>query len=182
MAVKKLAAKKSAPKKVAAKKPKPKAVSKAKSKAKPLATIGYEQAVQSRVIDELTRAKVDILVDVRAVAASRKPGFSKNQLAAGLDEQGISYLHLQKLGTPKDGRDAARSGNMDKLFAIYSKHLKTPEARTEMDELEALARSGKRLCLLCFERNPEACHRQWIAEEIEARTGMPVQHLAADLL
>ena len=154
----------------------------AAKKTKPLATIGYEQAVQSRVIDELTRAKVDILIDVRAVAASRKPGLSKKQLAAGLDEQGIAYLHLQKLGTPKDGRDAARAGNMDKLFKIYSKHLKTKEARAEMDELETLAKSGKRLCLLCFERNPDECHRQWIAEEIEQRTGMPVQHLAADLL
>jgi uncharacterized protein (DUF488 family) len=154
----------------------------AAKKPTPLATIGYEQTVQSRVIDELARAKVDVLIDVRAVAASRKPGFSKKQLAAGLDEQGIAYLHLQKLGTPKDGRDAARAGNMDKLFKIYSKHLKTPEARAEMDELETLARSGKRLCLLCFERNPDECHRQWIAEEIEARTGVPVQHLAADLL
>ena len=159
-----------------------KAAKRKAAKAKPLATIGYEQAVQSRVIDELSRAKVDILVDVRAVAVSRKPGFSKKQLAAGLDEQGIAYLHLQKLGTPKEGREAARSGNMDKLFQIYSKHLKTKEAQAEMDELAALARSGKRICILCFERNPDECHRQWIAEEIEERTGVPVQHLAADLL
>ena len=159
-----------------------KAAKKKTTKAKPLATIGYEQAVQSQVVDELTRAKVDILVDVRAVAASRKPGFSKNQLAAGLDEKGIAYLHLQKLGTPKEGREAARSGNMKKLFSIYSKHLKTKGAQEEMDELETLAKSGKRVCILCFERNPDECHRQWIAEEIEERTGAKVEHLAADLL
>ena len=148
----------------------------------PLATIGYEQAVQSRVIDELKRASIDILVDVRAVAASRKPGFSKNQLAAGLDEKGIAYLHFQKLGTPKEGREAARSGNMDKLFRIYSKHLKTEGAQEEMDELADLMKSGKRVCILCFERNPDECHRQWIAEAIEERTGAKVTHLAADLL
>ena len=153
-----------------------------KTAVKPLATIGYEQAAQSRVIDELTDAKVDILIDVRAVAASRKPGFSKNQLAAGLDEKGIAYLHLQKLGTPKEGREAARSGNMDKLFKIYSKHLKTKGAQEEMDELANLMKSGKRICILCFERNPDECHRQWIAEEIEERTGAKVKHLAADLL
>ena len=61
-----MVAKKSPAKKSAVKTAKPKAALKAKSKARPLATIGYEQAVQSRVIDELTRAKVDILVDVRA--------------------------------------------------------------------------------------------------------------------
>ena len=63
------------------------------------------------VLDELEAAGVKLLVDVRAVASSRRPGFSKNQLAAGLDERGISYLHLKGLGTPKSGREAARSGN-----------------------------------------------------------------------
>lgn len=161
---------------------KPQAARKKRAKTKPLATIGYEQAVQSRVIDELKHAKIDILVDVRAVAASRKPGFSKNQLSAGLDDKGIAYLHFQKLGTPKEGREAARSGNMDKLFRIYSKHLKTKGAQEEMDELADLMKSGKRVCILCFERNPDECHRQWIAEEIEERTGAKVAHLAADLL
>lgn len=167
-------------KKSAAKKGTP--AKKKAAKVKPLATIGYEQAVQSRVIDELTHANVDILVDVRAVAASRKPGFSKNQLAAGLIEKGIAYLHFQKLGTPKEGRDAARSGNMAKLFKIYSRHLKTKGAQEEMSELADLMKSGCRVCLLCFERNPGECHRQWIAEEIEERTGVKVLHLAADLL
>jgi len=153
----------------------------ARKTSQPLMTIGYEQAVANRVIGEIARAEVDILVDVRAVAASRKPGFSKRQLAAGLDEKGVAYLHLQKLGTPKEGREAARAGHIDKLFRIYTRHLKTAGAQEEMDELAALARSGKRLCLLCFERNPTICHRQWIAEEIHARTGARVEHLVADI-
>src|SRR6202158_4467503 len=72
-----------------------------------LFTIGYEQTPAKAVLDELENAGVKLLVDVRAVAASRRPGFSKNQLAAGLDERGISYLHLRALGTPKDGRGGA---------------------------------------------------------------------------
>src|SRR5665811_2084876 len=94
------------------------------AKAKKLFTIGYEQSAKS-VLDELEQAGVKLLVDVRAVAASRRPGFSKNQLATGLDERGISYLHLRGLGTPKDGRDAARSGKFDVSHKIYAKHLKT---------------------------------------------------------
>ena len=152
------------------------------AKTPPLFTIGYEQATVGKVIDEIKAAKVDLLIDTRAVAASRKPGFSKRQLAAGLDERGVGYLHLQKLGTPKEGREAARKGKIDTLFKIYSKHLKTPEAQEQIDELTALATSGKRLCLLCFERNHEECHRQWIAEIIEERTGASVEHLAAKLL
>src|SRR4030088_1446664 len=105
---------------------------------KRLFTIGYEQTPAKAVLDELENAGVKLLVDVRAVAACRRAGFSQNQLAAGLDERGISYLHLRGLGTPKDGRDAARSGKFDLLHKIYSAHLKTAQAKEELDELSAL--------------------------------------------
>ena len=117
------------------------------------------------------QAGVKLLVDVRAVAASRRPGFSKNQLAAGLDERGISYLHLRGLGTPKDGREAARSGKFDALHKIYARHLKTPQAREELDELSALVKQSGPVCILCYERDHRECHRQWIAEIIEERDG-----------
>src|SRR5260370_40194062 len=108
------------------------------AKARKLFTIGYEQTPANAVLDELEHAGVKLLVDVRAVAASRRPGFSKKQLAAGLDQRGISYLHLRGLGTPKDGREAARSGKFDALYRIYAAHLKTPQAREELDELATL--------------------------------------------
>ena len=146
-----------------------------------LFTIGYEQAKSSSVIDELKRAGAALIVDTRAVAASRRPGFSKRQLAAGLDEAGIGYLHLQKLGTPKEGRDAARSGNLARLFDLYEKHLATPEAREQLDELTQIVRSGRPVCLLCYERDVEHCHRKRIAELICERTGVTVEHLAAPL-
>src|ERR1700710_518734 len=97
------------------------------AKAKKLFTIGYEQTPSKAVLDELEQAGIKLLVDVRAVASSRRPGFSKTQLAAGLDERGIAYLHLRGLGTPKEGRIAARGGEFDVLHKIYSKHLKTPQ-------------------------------------------------------
>ena len=146
-----------------------------------LFTIGYEQAKSASVIDELKRAHVGLIVDTRAVAASRRPGFSKRQLAAGLDAAGIGYVHLQKLGTPKEGRDAARSGNLIKLFDIYEKHLATPEAREQLDELTSIVKSGRPVCLLCYERDVEHCHRKRIAELICERTNLTVEHLAAPL-
>ena len=148
---------------------------------KKLFTIGYEQAKSDAVIGELKRAKVALVVDTRAVAASRRPGFSKRQLAARLDEVGIGYLHLQKLGTPKEGRDAAHSGHLDKMFKIYERHLKTPEAREQLDELTATVKSGRPVCLLCYERDAAQCHRRRIAELICERTGVDVKHLAAPL-
>ena len=148
------------------------------AKARKLFTIGYEQTPPSAVLDELQQAGVKLLVDVRAVTSSRRPGFSKNQLAAGLDERGISYLHLKGLGTPKEGRLAARSGKYDQLHKIYAKHLKTPQAREEMDELSALVKKAGPVCLLCYERDHTHCHRQMIAEVIEERDGVAVKNLA----
>ena len=149
------------------------------AKAKKLFTIGYEQTPAKSVLDELERAGVKLLVDVRAVASSRRPGFSKNQLAAGLDERGISYVHLRGLGTPKDGRIAARSGQFDALHKIYTKHLKTPQAREELDELSSLVKKSGPVCILCYERDHLHCHRRWIAEIIEDRDSVRIENLAA---
>ena len=145
--------------------------------AKTLFTIGYEQAKPATVLDELKRAKIDLLVDTRAVAASRRPGFSKRQLAASLDETGIAYLHLQKLGTPAEGRRAARSGDLDTLWHIYDKHIMTPEAQDALGELIALIKSGQRVCLLCYERDPKECHRSRIAALVKKRTRVKVEDL-----
>lgn len=149
--------------------------------ARKLFTIGYEQSRPNAVLRALKNAKVQILVDTRAVAASRKPGFSKRALSAALDEAGIAYLHLQKLGTPADGRAAAHAGRMDAMWRIYNKHLKTHDAIEAMDELLAIVGSGKRVCLLCFERDPGHCHRSRIAEIVHERTGARVTDLVPDV-
>lgn len=149
------------------------------AKARKLFTIGYEQTPPKAVLDELQRAGVKLLVDVRAIASSRRPGFSKTQLAAGLDERGIGYIHLRGLGTPKDGREAARGGDIKALSKIYHAHLKTPQARAEMDELEALVMKAGPVCILCYERDHNACHRKFIAEIIEDRDGAKIENLVA---
>ena len=148
----------------------------------PLFTIGYEKAAQSDLLAALKQARVQLVIDTRAVAASRRAGFSKKMLAAGLDGVGIAYLHLQKLGTPAEGREAARAGDFKKLWRIYDKHIKTAPAKAELDELEKLTRSGKRVCLLCYERDPNECHRLRISEIMHGRTGQKIEHLFASPL
>ena len=99
--------------------------------AKRIFTIGYEGATQAELIAALQGAGVEQVIDVRAVPLSRKPGFSKNVLAAGLREAGIDYVHLKALGTPPAGREAARKGRMDEMKRIYAAQLETPEAGAE---------------------------------------------------
>jgi len=144
-----------------------------------LFTIGYEQTPARAVLDELQQAGVKLLVDVRAIAASRRPGLSKTQLAAGLDERGIGYVHLRDLGTPKEGRLAARAGHHAELKRIYDAHLETPRAQEAMDELAALVHKAGPVCILCYEREHTHCHRRFIAEIIEAREKVAVENLVA---
>lgn len=144
----------------------------------PLQTIGYEGCTIGQVIDALRHARTQLLIDVRAVSASRKPGFSKRQLSAQLDEAGIAYVHLQGLGTPKPGRDAVRAGHPERMEVIFREHMKSDRAQAELAQAKTLAWE-KTACLLCFEKDHRTCHRRLVAEMIEAETGQPVIHLDA---
>lgn len=150
-------------------------------KTAPLFTVGYEKAKPAAVLGELKRAKIGLLVDTRAVAASRRPGFSKRQLSAALDADGIGYVHLQRLGTPAEGRTAARSGDTDTLWRIYDKHIKGADAQSELHELVALIKSGKRIALLCYCRDPKACHRSRIVANVKKRIPVKVTDLIPPL-
>jgi uncharacterized protein (DUF488 family) len=121
-------------------------------------TIGYEGATIGEFLEALTQAGVKRVIDVRAVANSRRPGFSKTPLRNALTEAGIDYVHLRALGTPADGRAAARAGRHDDLIRIYAGQLELPEAiaaEAQMLDLTAERPSA----LLCYERDPAECHR-----------------------
>lgn len=123
-----------------------------------LFTIGYEGATVDEFLAALTAAGVEQVADIRAVAASRRPGFSKSSLAANLAEAGIGYRHYRALGTPKAGRDAAKKGDRATLERVYAGQLELPEAQAEAAALvDAVAE--RPTALLCFERDPAMCHR-----------------------
>src|SRR3954468_6629183 len=115
-----------------------------------LATIGYESATQPAVIDKLKAAGVEVVIDVRAVAASRRAGFSKTLLSASLNEAGIGYVHLRQLGTPKPGRIAARKGRIAEMTAIFEDHMAEPAAQVQLAMATELVRERK-VALLCYE-------------------------------
>lgn len=141
-----------------------------------LFTIGYEGKTQAEFLDELQAAGVELVIDVRAIAASRRPGFSKTALAGGLRERGIDYLHLRPLGTPADGRQAARAGRVAEMRSIYAVQLETPEAGLAMEQAlaEAVARPA---ALLCYERGAPDCHRSMLAQRMTDRDGFEIRDL-----
>jgi uncharacterized protein (DUF488 family) len=128
-------------------------------------TIGYEQATQAAVVAALREAGVEVLADVRYLPLSRRPGFSKNSLKAAVEEAGIEYRHLRDLGTPAEGRAAARRGDHAGLARVYAGQLELPEAMKQMAELRALG-EARRVCLLCYERDAAMCHRSLLSDAL----------------
>ncbi len=132
-----------------------------------LFTIGYEGATMDEFLTALRDAGVERVIDVRALPLSRRPGFSKTPLRNALAEAGIDYVHLRALGTPAEGRTAARAGRKEDLERIYSGQLELPEAMVAAEEMKRLA-AEKPSALLCFEREPACCHRTLLWQAVAA--------------
>lgn len=128
-------------------------------------------------LDALAGAGVQLLVDVRAVASSRRPGFAKTKLAANLESVGIDYVHLRGLGTPAGGRAAARAGRHAEMHAIFREHLGSDVARADLAALADLVRGERRVALLCFEADPAHCHRSLVAAALAERLPITIEHL-----
>ncbi|MDP2738632.1 MAG: DUF488 domain-containing protein, partial [Pseudorhodobacter sp.] len=130
-----------------------------------LFTVGYEGTDIDRFVRTLKAVGIRQLADVRAIAVSRKAGFSKKKLAERLADEGILYVHFVSLGDPKPGRDAARAGEFDLFRSIYGAHIRTDDAQGALTELVETVQAAP-TCLLCFERDPETCHRTIVAHEV----------------
>ena len=141
-----------------------------------LETIGYEADTQAGVIERLKAAGVEVVIDVRAIAASRRAGFSKTLLSASLNEAGIGYVHLRDLGTPKPGRVAARAGKVREMHDIFNAHLAEPGAQLGLAKAAEMARE-KKVALLCLEADHDACHRSIVADRIRDAIGCEIETL-----
>lgn len=128
-------------------------------------TIGYEATTMGEFLASLQQAGVERVIDVRALPLSRRPGFSKSPLRAALNEEGIDYVHLKALGTPSEGRTAARAGRHEELERIYAGQLELPEAIFQAEQMRELA-SEKPSALLCYERDPAGCHRTLLMDAV----------------
>jgi uncharacterized protein (DUF488 family) len=143
---------------------------------KELLTIGYEGMALSAFTDALTKARVTVLADVRAIAHSRRPGFAKTALRTAVEAAGIQYLHIPGLGNPKAGRQAAWAGDVNGYERIFRAHLNLAMAQSGLANLASVARR-RRTCLMCMEADPADCHRSIIAAAIEQSEGLKIWHL-----
>jgi len=140
---------------------------------RPLYSIGYEKTLLRDVVGALTAAGVTTLIDVRDRPISRRPGFSKRQLAAAVEDAGMRYVHLQALGTPPEGRLANRRREWDRFWGIVEERLAGPEAELALREAADLARAAPS-CLLCYEADWRICHRR--PSSRSSASGMALWH------
>jgi uncharacterized protein (DUF488 family) len=141
-----------------------------------LFSIGYEKTLLGDVVATLADAGVAVLLDVRDRPISRRPGFSKRQLAAAVEAAGMRYLHLTALGTPPEGRLAGRRREWDRFWAIVDDKLARPEAELDLNRAAEIAAAAPS-CLLCYEADPHGCHRSRIADILARRHGFIPRHL-----
>ncbi|MEQ8965095.1 MAG: DUF488 domain-containing protein [Azospirillaceae bacterium] len=139
-------------------------------------TIGYEKTRQDDLMATLAAAGIEIVVDVRERPQSRRPGFSRRSLEAALVEAGIGYRSVRALGTPRSGRDAARRGDLETLWAVFGAHLADPSAQAALAEVIDTARD-RRVCLLCYEKDPRRCHRAMVVDAMAANGAFEAIHL-----
>jgi len=130
-----------------------------------LVTIGYEGRTIDAFVAELREAGIDVLVDVRELPLSRKPGFSKRRLSEELASAGIDYVHMRTLGSPRAVRRRLHDdGDYPAFFAAYADHLDGQD--TAIRQLLALVETA-RVCLMCYEADPSRCHRSVLATRLE---------------
>lgn len=139
-------------------------------------SIGYEKALLGEVIAALVDAGVAVLLDVRDRPISRRPGFSKRQLAASIEDAGMRYVHLAALGTPPEGRLANKRRDWERFWEIVDDKLARPEAELDLQRAAEIAAASPS-CLLCYEADWQICHRSRIAEILARRHGFAQRHL-----
>jgi uncharacterized protein (DUF488 family) len=146
-----------------------------------LFTLGYQGLTVASYVAALEAAGAGVVLDVREVPWSRKPGFSKSPLAAALDAAGIEYLHVKSAGNPASIRK--REASSAEVLDAYREHLRrNPDAVDELlAHIRGAAGRGRAACLTCFERLPAECHRSILVEALLARDpSLEVTHLDAD--
>jgi uncharacterized protein (DUF488 family) len=140
-------------------------------------TIGHSTRTSEQFLELLKAHGIQQIVDVRTVPKSRyNPQFGKEALAASLEQAGIAYTHLEKLGGLRHTSKASVNlGWQNASFRGFADYMATPEFQAGLDELKALAEK-KTVAIMCAEAVPWRCHRSLIADALTTQ-GWQVLHI-----
>jgi uncharacterized protein (DUF488 family) len=144
-----------------------------------LFTIGHSTRTLEELVELLRCAGVTLVVDVRRFPGSRRhPQFGRERLAAGLATAGIGYRHEPALGGRRPPRsDSPNTAWRNDQLRGYADHMASAEFAAGLAALQAVA-AERPTAVLCAEADPSHCHRQLLADAMEA-AAWEVVHLLA---
>jgi len=141
-----------------------------------IVSVGYEGRTIDEFVNDLVRAGVQTVADVRLNAISRKAGFSKTRLREALATAGIDYRHMRSLGNARKNRQPFWEGRVEEGQRVFRETLQSPAAESSLGELSALVREQV-VAVLCYESDVERCHRKVIIEAVADGPEVPVTAL-----
>ena len=143
-----------------------------------LYTIGYEGIDQKDFFNCLKRNNISVVADVRHLPLSRKKGFSKTSLSEFLSVKNIDYINYRELGADKKIRDRLKeNGDYDKFFKAMARSVM--KHKEQLREINQMLYDGKKVALMCFEKNFKFCHRKIVALGVKKinGNGLKIKHL-----
>jgi uncharacterized protein (DUF488 family) len=140
-------------------------------------TLGYQGVDVDCYVSKLKAAGVGIVADVRETPWSHKRGFCKNILSGELSKAGIDYVHVKSAGNPKENRRTAP--DLAECLRRYRIYLdENPTGITDLiDVIRTAASRNRTVCLTCFERDADDCHRSILVDAMKKRIRIRPVHL-----
>jgi uncharacterized protein (DUF488 family) len=139
-------------------------------------TIGYQQTSVSELLSFISQNGIKRIIDVRQNPVSRKPGFSKKKISLLADKAGLEYVHVRDVGIEsKDRKNLRTEADYKHLLDRYEKQI----SRKKQKQVETVAKlvMEKPSVLICYEADPEFCHRARLASVIARRRRIKPKHL-----
>jgi uncharacterized protein (DUF488 family) len=127
-------------------------------------TVGTSTRSMKEFLHVLRAYQIEVIVDVRRFPTSRYSHFTRDRLKECLEQHGIEYYHVGRLGGYRKGG--------------YTQYMKSTEFEHGVACVEELAAS-KRVALMCAELLFSHCHRRFIADALTQR-GHTVIHIVDD--
>lgn len=128
-----------------------------------LFTIGYEGRSLESFLNTLLQNDVRVLCDVRKNPYSRKYGFSRDKLEQVTQGTAIKYVAFPELGIESEKRKSLDTADDYKdLFSEYKETLSY--RKKELERLYNIYKAEGRVALMCFEKDPQMCHRHIIRD------------------
>jgi uncharacterized protein (DUF488 family) len=141
-----------------------------------LFTIGHSNISWEQFLFLLKEHGITTLADVRRLPRSRWPQFNQAVMARRLANEGITYAHIERLGSMREITGTRNDGwRKEPILQGFADYMPSAEFKQGIDELLALQ---GRVAFMCSEGKWEKCHRRLIADYLVVH-GIEVRHIVS---